>query len=180
MGGYIKEKRGEAEVGCLCRQLQVLWGLWVRVVEVLGPWMGAGALGIGLRCTWEGWGMWGSLEHVERGRDTLVGAMVHRDSTGELQGCAGTMGGPWGVSNTLVHVGGGPLHVSEGSLRAGMCQFTDNAKSLSVCIFVKKSCHSDMYLCPHPLKTGKEGKKRGGGVVMPEVRFRAPHRTANS
>ena len=73
MGGYIKEKRGEVEVRCLGRRRQVWCGLRVRVVEVLEPWMGVGALGIGPRCAWEGWGMWGSLECVERGRDTSVG-----------------------------------------------------------------------------------------------------------
>ena len=40
--------------------------------------------------------------------------MACRDGTGELQGCAGALGGPWGVSNTLVRIGGGLLHVSEG------------------------------------------------------------------
>ena len=73
MGGYIKEKRGEAEVGCLGRWQRVGKGLHVRVVEVPEPWMGAGALRIGPRCTWEGQGTWGSLEHVERGHDASVG-----------------------------------------------------------------------------------------------------------
>ena len=40
--------------------------------------------------------------------------MAHRDGAGESQGCVGAMGGPWGVSNTLVHVGGGPLRVGGG------------------------------------------------------------------
>ena len=56
MGGYIKEKQGEAEVGCLGKRRKVRHGLWVRVVEVPEPWMGAGALGIGPRCAWEGRG----------------------------------------------------------------------------------------------------------------------------
>ena len=73
MGGYIKERRGEAEVGCLGKQRKVWRGLQVRVVEVLEPWMGAGALRIGLRCAWEGQGMWGSLEPIERGCDMSVG-----------------------------------------------------------------------------------------------------------
>ena len=72
-GGYIKEKRGEAEVRCLGKRRKVQRGLRVRVVEVPEPWTGVGAFGIGPRCAWEGWGTWGSLEPIERGCDVLVG-----------------------------------------------------------------------------------------------------------
>ena len=72
-GGYIKEKRGEAEVGGLGRRRKVRCGLRVRVVEGPEPWMGVGALGIGPRCAWEGRGMEGSLEHIERGHDVSIG-----------------------------------------------------------------------------------------------------------
>ena len=64
----MKEKQGEVQVGCLGRRRKVWRGLQVRVVEVPEPWMGVGALGIGLRCAWEDWGVWG--KHVERSRDT--------------------------------------------------------------------------------------------------------------
>ena len=39
---------------------------------------------------------------------------MRRDGAGESQGCAGTVGGLWGVLNMLVHIGGGPLRISEG------------------------------------------------------------------
>ena len=38
--------------------------------------------------------------------------MGHRDIAGESQGCVGAVGGPLGVSNMLVHVGGRSLCIS--------------------------------------------------------------------
>ena len=40
--------------------------------------------------------------------------MARRDGAGESQGCTGTVGGLWGVSNMLVCISGGPLRISEG------------------------------------------------------------------
>ena len=76
--------------------------------------MSAHVIGAGCWAHHAGRGTWGGLECVGEGQSMSTGvvmcqeeAVAHRDGAGESQGCLSAVGGLWGASNTLVHVGEG-------------------------------------------------------------------------
>ena len=76
--------------------------------------MSAHVIGAGCWAHQAGRGTWGGLECVGEGQSVSTGvvmrqeeAVAHRDGAGESQGCLSAVGGPWGASNTLVHVSEG-------------------------------------------------------------------------